>query len=663
MSIEEKIVTADKIGYDQKIYKNNLKALKQCRPDLAKLIEKTPLTNRYGISLYENNIPRLHLRDGDEWKSLSGPFGKNPVTYCEQECFEQMKPYSRTMIFLGHGIGYHLAGFFNHPDKMETSSIIVVERDPEVLKIAIGCVDLIPYFAQKNIHYVVGIDSQELYPLFWNLIMEFQWLMLQARSTSYMIMPSLFSIAKDYYLGAVKAYNQALTQTMVFFGNDPHDALVGIENMILNLKHIADNPGINSCFNKFKSVPAIIAATGPSLKKQLPLLKQVYDQGQAIILAPESSLGPLTSAGIRPHIVTSLERVDNVLKLIEGFDFGDDMFFAAAPIVVPEVYEACKGRKLICYRGYKQFSWLQIDRGLLYIKGSAANMGFNIATTLGCNPIILIGQDLAYGPGGQTHAEGMVLGHHQGIYVPKNRKDLVELPGYYGEEVTSNAIWQLFLNHYKTDIYDSVKQGITVINATEGGAYIEGADHIPFQAAIETHLAKQPHHKIVEILTKAADSAVLTPKDDLLRVASRLELAIAVTDANLEVLMQASDHAQEILLKYKDYVYDKATADDYDAKEIFADYRDLEIKRAATRAMRDEHYVALVLPIIQAPMIRFESQYLNMPDAFDNPREGQINSILTSDSYYDEVIPLVKMVRDTLAAGREQALQDAASYT
>ena len=47
------------------------------------------------------------------------------------------------------------------------------------------------------------------------------------------------------------AIKRAIRQKMVLTGNDSLDSFVGLENMLLNLKHVFNNPGVNALFGRF----------------------------------------------------------------------------------------------------------------------------------------------------------------------------------------------------------------------------------------------------------------------------------------------------------------------------------------------------------------------------------------------------------------------------
>jgi len=115
---------------------------------------------------------------------------------------------------------------------------------------------------------------------------------------------------------------------------------------------------------------------------------------------------------------------------------------------------------------------LGIDKGILPIGPSSANMGFTIAEALGCNPIILVGQDLAYAPDGRTHAADNALGEKQEGILP-DKSETLWVKGNYEERIMTTPVWQMFLKNYENIIKN---YSGTCINATEGGAFIPGTE-------------------------------------------------------------------------------------------------------------------------------------------------------------------------------------------
>ncbi|MCR6592017.1 6-hydroxymethylpterin diphosphokinase MptE-like protein, partial [Campylobacter insulaenigrae] len=86
-------------------------------------------------------------------------------------------------------------------------------------------------------------------------------------------------------------------------GNSPIDALQGIEQFVYNIPSMVSNPSYKELLNKRKNLSdtAIIVSTGPSLIKQLPLLKQYSNK--ATIFCADSAYPILAKYNIKPDYV------------------------------------------------------------------------------------------------------------------------------------------------------------------------------------------------------------------------------------------------------------------------------------------------------------------------------------------------------------------------
>jgi hypothetical protein len=154
---------------------------------------------------------------------------------------------------------------------------------------------------------------------------------------------------------------------------------------------------------------------------------------------------------LKPHIITTLEREIEIVQLFEGVQPEDvqDVYLAACPVVYNQVYQTYPGPNIIVYRQFDHFKWLGIDRGMLQIRSSAGNMAFKVAEYLGCNPIILIGQDLALARDGRTNADGAILGSIQDSYLRERR---YTVKGNDGQPIETTYSLKIFLESYEVDV-------------------------------------------------------------------------------------------------------------------------------------------------------------------------------------------------------------------
>ncbi|UKD33817.1 motility associated factor glycosyltransferase family protein [Campylobacter coli] len=298
-------------------------------------------------------------------------------------------------------------------------------------------------------------------------------------------------------LGLNKKLAENFKNSIVSYGNDPLDALQGIEQFVYNLPQMITHPSYKELLSKRKGVSdtAIIVSTGPSLTKQLPLLKKYANK--ATIFCADSSYPILAKHGIKPDYVLSLERIPLTSEFFNN-DFGEfdkDILFVLKSYVHPHTtkYLQKNNRNFMLVSTYASFiQYLKLDYfGYFNMGKSVANMSYLLTEYLNYKNIILIGQDLAYAKDGFSHTKDYKnLDKHEGHF--QRDKGKFQCLAYGGNgKVESSEIWTMFRLIFENDInYFQKFFNITTYNCTEGGARIEGTIEKPFLWACENLLDK-----------------------------------------------------------------------------------------------------------------------------------------------------------------------------
>ncbi|WP_309603754.1 motility associated factor glycosyltransferase family protein [Campylobacter coli] len=298
-------------------------------------------------------------------------------------------------------------------------------------------------------------------------------------------------------LGLNKKLAENFKHSIVSHGNDPKDALQGIEQFVYNLPQMITHPSYKELLSKRKGVSdtAIIVSTGPSLTKQLPLLKKYASK--ATIFCADSSYPILAKHGIKPDYVLSLERIPLTSEFFNN-DFGEfdkDILFVLKSYVHPHTtkYLQKNNRNFMLVSTYASFiQYLKLDYfGYFNMGKSVANMSYLLTEYLNYKNIILIGQDLAYAKDGFSHTKDYKnLDKHEGHF--QRDKGKFQCLAYGGNgKVESSEIWTMFRLIFENDInYFQKFFNITTYNCTEGGARIEGTIEKPFLWACENLLDK-----------------------------------------------------------------------------------------------------------------------------------------------------------------------------
>ncbi|ENJ5406266.1 motility associated factor glycosyltransferase family protein, partial [Campylobacter jejuni] len=304
-------------------------------------------------------------------------------------------------------------------------------------------------------------------------------------------------IANDFYehykediLKLNKLNMQIIKNHNLMRGNDPKDAMQGIEQFVYNLPQMITHPSYKELLSKRKGVSdtAIIVSTGPSLTKQLPLLKKYANK--ATIFCADSSYPILAKHGIKPDYVCMLERTEITAEFF-NHDFGEfdkDIVFVCAGVVHPKAIEYLKdrNRKYLIIPRYLYFPiYIKLKYfDFLYNTPSVAHMACYLSLHLNHKNIIFIGQDLAYAENGNSHPDD----YQNSANYESQMYEHILTEAYGGKkEIKTHEVWIFFKQILEAMI---IKYHITTYNCTEGGARIEGTIEKPFLWACENLLHK-----------------------------------------------------------------------------------------------------------------------------------------------------------------------------
>ncbi|EAL8036563.1 DUF115 domain-containing protein, partial [Campylobacter coli] len=254
------------------------------------------------------------------------------------------------------------------------------------------------------------------------------------------------------------------------------------------------HPSYTKLLSKRKNLSdtAIIVSTGPSLTKQLPLLKKYANK--ATIFCADSSYPILAKHGIKPDYVCMLERTEITAEFF-NHDFGEfdnGICFIIKSIVHPNAinYLTKKTDNFTIVSTYASFiQYLKLDYfGYFNMGFSVAHMACYLSLHLNHKNIIFIGQDLAYAENGNSHPDD----YQNSANYESQMYEHILTEAYGGKEkIKTHHVWLMFKRNLEQDVQKIQKYLDTkVYNCTEGGARIEGTIEKPFLWACENLLDK-----------------------------------------------------------------------------------------------------------------------------------------------------------------------------
>ncbi|EEA6633441.1 motility associated factor glycosyltransferase family protein [Campylobacter jejuni] len=275
-----------------------------------------------------------------------------------------------------------------------------------------------------------------------------------------------------------------------------------LQNIPFMLESIPFQRILNERKNKFEN--AIVVSAGPSLAKQLPLLKAYQDK--AVIFCADGALSMLEKEGIVPDYVTNLDYSDWPIKFFQNKENKTSLNVLSCA-THPSLVHFLDNKSVVLrddplYQRFNLNDFGYIDTGT-----HVSHFSYTLALALGFKNIIMIGQDLAFDEEGNSHSKGFSYGEQ---FSEETIVPTLQIQAYGGKgEVLTHITW----NDYRIKLeylFACNNQKAKFYNATEGGARINFTEELSFKECCEKLLTKEkPKFDIPKSLTKNRSDKLL----------------------------------------------------------------------------------------------------------------------------------------------------------
>lgn len=250
-------------------------------------------------------------------------------------------------------------------------------------------------------------------------------------------------------------------------------------NTIKNIPNILSYRNIN-CISMLGSKTGVIVSPGPSLEKNVHLLKEHADK--IFIICPIRSVAILRANNIEPDFVLQLDAI--------GGDFVENSKSSLNMPVRNLVVDATVDPSFFNFPAEKKYWYFtanktiglenHIDIGAFGLEAVSVSIAcLKFAYKFGLTKLALIGQDLAFSPN-KRYADGGGLG-----VLPKLAPDIM-VDGYYGGKVGTAADYDYFIDQFADLGQLMGDAGCEMYNCTEGGAFINNFQQIPLAELLES---------------------------------------------------------------------------------------------------------------------------------------------------------------------------------
>lgn len=445
----------------------------------------------------------IDTRSGHKTLQLAGEDGRTKYRHSridpirsakkliDQEAFDGLQVF----FLLGLGLGYELDELYARMNK--ATAVIVIEQSMEVFRAWLETGDRREYLDHGNVMFCVAWPPEELYARMRNNMSR-----MFAGSIRLVQVPEAAQLHPDYYTQTRQALLEFIKVGAFMMKTSFTLARANLDNRLNNLPYYVSTPGVEWYKDKFKGLPGVCVLAGPSLEKNIELLREV--KGRAPLISVSTTLKLMLNREILPDFTSVLD----FQKISRNFFSDVDPKHQIPMLCDPKGnWDSIAGyagprffyREDFIDNMFEDFSamkkeWIQSG-------GTVAHLAFSFARYLGCDPIILVGQDLAYS-GGLSHIPGTTyfswwkaetnrFNHYEAVewrFVRREIDKLVQAQDWEGNKIYMTDHFTSYARELEVMIKETEQ---TVVDATEGGVVLKGAKLMSLREAIDTYI-KEP---------------------------------------------------------------------------------------------------------------------------------------------------------------------------
>ncbi|MCM8813338.1 MAG: DUF115 domain-containing protein [Candidatus Omnitrophica bacterium] len=363
-------------------------------------------------------------------------------------------------LVLGFGLGYHVETLCAGSE--DFSHIFVCEARPDIFKAALCLRNLAPLLLAPRLRLFVDANHAHLMQA------------LMGICGNRHLRPRLRFIVHQPSLTVYKNTSSELTDIVEKTHLSPRLQNMLRENFLANMETTIESPGVNTLFGAARNKPVFLISAGPTLTRDLDLVRQA--QGRAVMLSVSTCFRLLMDNGIHPDYVAIGDPKAIMLSHFENLlDSAVPLIFL--PTAAKEVVRAYRGPKIVALQNEYQLSDFvssRIEKGRVDVGESVSTLILDIGIKMGGNPLIFIGQDLAF-TDGHSHADGI----QKRLKINTAPRTITSITG---EEIPSSSVFYWFKHWIEKRI--SREADRLFINTSQTGARIAGTTALPLRDVI-----------------------------------------------------------------------------------------------------------------------------------------------------------------------------------
>lgn len=391
-----------------------------------------------------------------------------------QELLQDGDDPEQILIIFGLGMGHCLD--YIEEKRFKYKQVLVLEPFNNVFRELLKTRDLEKLLRKRNVSLSIFRDAREVMPQIMGQIMT-------SKKVKFVFHLSYRTVFAEIYQEISRIFSE---EKIAFLANRATINYFLTEWTENQIKSIAKKQsGAALLYNKFKNVPAVIVAAGPSLEKHIDRLGEIQDR--ALIIAAGTGAWICSQKGIRTHMAMGMDSQKAEADLFQNSTFD---ILVGSYRLHPEVDRVVNKRILrtmLSNDFIAQYLHNYFDLPVETISdfASVASSAVHYAAKLGCSPIILVGQDLCYyddrlhayeEKGSLSPALKNQIQEQRDITRDINGELVYTHPGFL---VIRRDMELLNLNYRDTNV---------IINASEAGLGIPGVENCTFKEAIDRYI-------------------------------------------------------------------------------------------------------------------------------------------------------------------------------
>jgi hypothetical protein len=444
-------------------YVENMRRLWRLDARLAQRIDEVPPDDLLAVEASRAGPPTAAVVTGDG-RRLYLHSRYDPQREAMDFCATLETRDAACIVLSGLGLGHHLRAL--HDEYGSGSTFLISEPDTATIATAFRHTDLTAVLDSGRIEFITRLDKSYLH----ERIGRFATVLMLG--TQFVVPPVSLQVGADFH--------QACREAILAFAAYAKMSLVTlVKNAGITCGNVADNlptyvstPSLDVLRRRFEGAPAILVAAGPSLGRHLDRLRGL-DQ-RAVVVTAQTTLRLLLGHGVHPHFVTALDYSSVSKQFFENLDIPDDLVLVAEPKASCAVIDAFErrddahpGRTILLDNVFARRCVGETlgKRAALEPGATVMHLAFYLAEWMGCDPIILVGQDLGfsghvyYTPGVTMHRSwDPELGRFGTLEmkewerIVRHRPILRKILDIHGREIYTDEQMYTYLQQFERDI-------------------------------------------------------------------------------------------------------------------------------------------------------------------------------------------------------------------